>query len=105
MNEEDLEDKFREWIEGFETEQEFVSEIPPTLQGVLDVIFEAAQERGYLTADLFRQVVMFLSYTNCNLATSVLNLNREEYMRLCEISYDAFVNLTATHDTSDRRDH
>lgn len=105
MNQEDLEEKMREWADGFDTEQEFVAEIPPTLQGVLDILFETASDRGFLTADLFRQVVMFLAYTNCNLATEVLNLNKEEYMRLCEISYDAFVNLTATHETSDRRDH
>lgn len=99
------EDLMRDWADGFETEEDFVNDLPPTLQTILDLLFEAAEERGYLTPALFRQIVMFLSYTNCNLASSVLNLNREEYLRMCEVSYDAFVNLTATHDTSDRRDH
>lgn len=105
MTTDDLEQRLREWADEFENEEEFIAEIPPTLQGVLDIIFEAAGEKGFLGMPVFRQVVMFLSYTNCHLAADVLNLNREEYLRMCEISYDAFVNLTATHETSDRRDH
>lgn len=105
MTEEDVNERMREWADNFDTEDEFVAEIPQTLQGVLDVLFEVASEKGFLTPAMFRQIVMFLSYTNCNLASEVLNLNKEEYLRMCEISYDAFINLTATHDTSDRRDH
>ncbi len=103
--EDDVQEKMREWADSFDSEEEFVAEIPSTLQGAIDIIFEVAGEKGFLTPALFRQVVMYLSYTNCNLAASVLNLNREEYIRMCEISYDAFINLTATHETSDRRDH
>ena len=95
----------REWADSFDSEEEFVSEIPATLQGALDIIFEVAESKGFLTPALFRQVVMYLSYTNCNLASEVLNLNLEEYVRMCEVSYDAFINMTATHETSDRRDH
>lgn len=105
MTEEDIKERMQEWADQFDTEEEFVSEIPSTLQGVLDILLETASDRGFLTPATFRQVVMFLSYTNCNLASEVLGLNKEEYLRMCEISYDAFTNLTATHDASDRRDH
>lgn len=105
MTEEEVNERMREWADNFDTEEEFISEIPPTLQGVLDVLFEVAGEKGFLSQSMFRQIVMFLSYTNCNLASEILNLNKEEYLRMCEISYDAFINLTATHETSDRRDH
>lgn len=105
MTEEDIKERMREWADNFETEEEFVAEIPSTLQGVLDILLETASDKEFLTPAVFRQIVMFLSYTNCNLASEVLGLNKEEYIRMCEISYDAFINLTATHDTSDRRDH
>jgi|SanBayMetagenome_1026888.scaffolds.fasta_scaffold87563_1 hypothetical protein len=105
MTEDEMKDLLKGWGEEFDTVEEFVSEIPPTLQGVLDVILEVAEQRGFRTPDVFRQIIMFMSFTTCNLCTDVLELSREEYLRMCEISYDAFVNMTATHETSDRRDH
>jgi hypothetical protein len=105
MTEEEMRELLKEWAGEFETLDEFVNEIPPTLQGVIDVILEIAEERGFLVPEVFRQIVMFLSYSSCNFCASVLDLNKEEYIRMCEISYDAFVNMTATHETSDRRDH
>lgn len=95
----------RGWGEEFQTVDEFVGEIAPTLQGVIDVLLEVASERGFLVPEVFRQIVMFLSYSNCHLCADVLNLDKTEYLRMCEVSYDAFVNVTATHETSGRRDH
>jgi len=105
MNEEEMNALLKNWGDEFETVEEFKNEIPPTLQGVLDIMLEVAESRGFLVPDVFRQIVMFLSYTNCHLCADVLNLDKTEYLRMCEISYDAFVNMTATHETSDRRDH
>lgn len=105
MTEEEMRELLKEWAGEFETLDEFVNEIPPTLQGVIDVILEVAQERGFLVPEVFRQLVQYMSYMNCHLCADVLNLNKEDYLRMCEISFDAFVNISATHETSDRRDH
>ena len=105
MADQDMQSLMREWADEFQSAEEFINEVPPTLQGVLDILVEVAEDKGYLTADLFRQFVMFFQYTSVLFSSEVLRLSKEEYVRLAEVSYDAFVNLTATHETSDRRDH
>lgn len=105
MEERDMQSAMREWADEFQSADEFHEAIPPTMQGVIDVLCEVAQDKGYLTTDMFRQFIMFFQYTSVLFAAEVLSLSKEEYVRLAEVSYDAFVNLTATHETSDRRDH
>lgn len=105
MDERDMQSAMREWADEFQSGKEFVDAIPPILQGVIDTLCEVAQDKGYLTTDMFRQYVTFFQYTCVLFASEVLSLSKEEYVRLAEVSYDAFVNMTATHETSDRRDH
>ena len=105
MPEDDIKDMIKEWAGEFDTLDEFVNEIPPTMQGVVEVILDIAEERGFLGIEVFRQLVHYMSYMNCHLCSDVLNLIKEEYLRMCEVSFDAFVNISATHETSDRRDH
>lgn len=97
--------KLADWADEFATADEFVEAVPPTIQGVVEILLETADQKGFLTMDIFRQLVMYFQYSCCHFATDALNLSKEDYMKLCEVSYDAFVNLTATHETSDRRDH
>lgn len=103
--EDQMREKLEDWADQFSSEEEFVDVIPPTIQGVVEILLETADNKGFLTVDVFRQLVMYFQYSCCHFATDVLNLNKEDYLKLCEVSFDAFVNLTATHETSDRRDH
>jgi len=103
--EDHMREKLEDWADQFSTEEEFVDVLPATVQGVIEILLETAESKGFLTVNVFRQLVMYFQYSCCHFATDVLSLNKEDYIRMCEISFDAFVNLTATHETSDRRDH
>lgn len=104
MEEEAL-SRLAEWAEEFSTEEEFVNAVPPTIQGVVEILLETADGKGFLTLDLFRQLIMYFQYSCCHFSTDVLNLNKEDYLKMCEVSYDAFSNLTSTHEISERKDH
>ena len=102
---EEARNQMREWAHSFESEDEFLDNLPEIFQGIIDLLIEAADEKQFLTQAFFRQVVMFFMYSTCMMSRDALHLGREDFIRLAEVSYDSFVALTESVPTSDRKDN
>ena len=90
---EDVRDTFGEWAEDIETEEELIQNLAPALTQILAATMSVVKDRGFTSVGVGTEVMMFLNYHSCMLAHDGMRMDKDAYLRLCKVSYEAYENL------------
>jgi hypothetical protein len=94
---EDIRDAVGQWAEDIETEEEFIQNLAPALTQILAATISVSKDRGFTSVGVGTEVMMFLNYHSCMLAHDGMRMDKDAYLRLCKVSYEAYENLGAPH--------
>lgn len=97
---ENLEGALHEWAEDIGTSEEFIDRMSPLLFGMLDAFAGVAQEKGFVSPKILGEFLMFLNYNTVVLASDVLQMSKEDFLKMCEMAFEVYHDTP--HSFSDR---